>query len=106
MKAWVFLLLAIVSEVAGTSALKFFAHEAFLSYGVMAGLIGVSYYCMALACVRIPVGVAYAMWEVLGVICIVLVGVVGFGEVLSLYQKLGLALGIGGIILINLGGGE
>lgn len=70
---------------------------------MMGIFIVVSYYFMGL-CVRvIPIGTAYAIWEALGVSLIALIGIVVFGEKLTLHQFIGISLGVIGIILINLG---
>ncbi|WP_283092253.1 DMT family transporter [Helicobacter kayseriensis] len=101
-KSWFFLLLAILTEVLATSLLKLF-HGAWFGYFVVFSLIGVSYFFMALSLKSIPVGVAYGIWEVLGVSCIVLVGIFFYDEALSPSQIAGLILAILGIFLVNLG---
>lgn len=101
-KSWGFLYLAILTEVLATSLLKFFG-GAIYGYIIVFSLIGLSYYFMALSLKHIPVGVAYGMWEVLGVSCIVLIGVFFYQEVLSISQGFGLLLAILGIFLVNLG---
>lgn len=101
-KAWIFLILAILTEVIATSSLKI-SHHQISGYLMMGIFIIISYYFMGL-CVRvIPIGTAYAIWEALGVSLIVLIGIVIFGEKLTLHQFIGISLGIIGIILINLG---
>ncbi|WP_027327218.1 DMT family transporter [Helicobacter pametensis] len=102
LRSWCFLILAILTEVLATSLLKLFEGDT-LGYLVVFALIGVSYYFMALSLRSIPVGVAYGMWEVLGVSCIVAIGVFFYGEILSTAQAIGLSLAILGIILVNLG---
>ncbi|CBG40594.1 DMT family transporter [Helicobacter mustelae] len=102
-KSWIFLILAIVMEVLGSGSLRFFEDSLLLRYGFMAGFIMLSYFFMGLAIKRISIGLAYAMWEALGIILISLIGAFCFDEVLSLYQKLGIGLGILGIVLIHLG---
>lgn len=64
-------------------------------------LLVLSYYFMALSLKRISVGVAYAIWEVLGALCVVCISVFYFGEELSLGQKIGIVCAISGIALIN-----
>lgn len=100
--AWTWLLLAIITEVLGSSFLKLAQS---MSYGflVTAFFICVSYYFIGLAIKRISVSVAYAMWEVLGVICIVLIGIWYFDENLALVQYAGIACAVVGILLINFG---
>ena len=101
-KSWLFLILAIVTEVIGTNALKWFEAD-ILRYFFMAVFIATSYYFMGLAVKKISISVAYAMWEALGIILITLIGIFVFNETLSFYQKLGICLSIIGIILINFG---
>lgn len=100
--AWLWLLIAIITEVLGSSFLKLAQS---MSYGflVTAFFICVSYYFIGLSIKRISVSVAYAMWEVLGVLCIVLIGIWYFDENLALVQYAGIACVIAGIMLINFG---
>ena len=100
--AWLWLLLAIITEVLGSSFLKLAQS---MSYGflVTAFFICVSYYFIGLAIKQISVSVAYAMWEVLGVICIVLIGIWYFDENLAFVQYAGIACAVVGILLINFG---
>ena len=100
--AWLWLVLAIITEVLGSSFLKLAQN---MSYGflVTAFFICVSYYFIGLAIKQISVSVAYAMWEVLGVICIVLIGIWYFDENLALVQYAGIVCAVVGILLINFG---
>ena len=100
--AYVFLMLAIFAEVLSTGILKAFKGSLY-SYILMAIFISISYYLMALAIRKIQVGIAYAMWEILGSSCIVLMSVFVFDEILTTRQTIGIVLAIIGIILINLG---
>jgi len=103
--AYIFLILAILTEVIGSSFLKIAKELGINDYGflITAFFICVSYYFVGLAVKRISVGVAFALWEVLGVICIVFIGIFYFNERLSFVQFVGIMLGIFGIILINIG---
>ncbi|PAF47897.1 hypothetical protein BKH41_06415 [Helicobacter sp. 12S02232-10] len=101
-KAWAFLMIAIMAEVIATISLKAASGEGW-GYALMTASIILSYYFMGL-CVRIiPIGIAYAMWEVLGLCLIVSFSIFIFGEMPNIYQKIGIGLGIIGIVLINLG---
>lgn len=102
-KAWIFLILAILTEVVGTTSLKFFEDEKYFSYIFMGFFIAVSYYFMGMAVKKISISVAYAMWEALGIVLISLVGFFIFEEALSLYQRLGILFSVVGIVLINFG---
>jgi small multidrug resistance pump len=53
---------------------------------------------------QVPVGVAYAMWSGIGTAAIVAIGVVFLGESLSVGKVAGVALVIGGVVLLNVGG--
>ncbi|PAF46536.1 hypothetical protein BKH46_07275 [Helicobacter sp. 12S02634-8] len=102
LRAYIFLSIAIFAELIATISLKA-SLGALWGYGVMGGFIIGSYYFMGLCVRHMPIGLAYAIWEVLGLLGIAVVGVFVFDEVLSAYQKIGIALGILGIILINIG---
>ena len=97
MRAWLALFSAIAFEVIGTLTLKLSAlnHHAagFLFTSVFLTL---SYALLALAFKRIPVAVAFAVWEAAGLVLITLAGVTLLGETLSplrLLALLGLGLG-------------
>lgn len=99
--AWFFLMIAIVFEVLGTSFLKM--ENQILGYIFMTLFIAFSYFFMAKAIKKIQIGIAYAVWELLGIILILLVSFVVFKESLTLTQILGIILSIVGIIMINMG---
>lgn len=100
--AWAFLIAATIAEVVGTSFLKLDIGKV-LVYGGMAVFIALAYFLMAFAIIKIPVGTAYAVWELIGTICIALISVFYFGESLSFTQTLGIILAVLGIVLINIG---
>lgn len=99
--AWFFLIGAIVFEVIGTSFLKI--ENKLFGYFFMALFIAFSYFLMGLAIKKIQIGIAYAVWELLGMILILLVSFVLFKESLTNLQILGIILSIIGIVMINLG---
>ncbi|KAF1016816.1 MAG: Spermidine export protein MdtJ [Stenotrophomonas maltophilia] len=102
--AWGCLLVAIVAEVVGTSFMAHAAREGALAgYAVMAGALALSYYFLALSVRCISVGVAYAVWEGLGLTLLTGVGVLVFAEHLSLQQLAGLVLAVVGIVCVTLG---
>ena len=107
-KYWLFLLLAIVFEVGGTSIMKlsqsphwFLGPTAGL--GIMFALIGLSYYCLALSVQGLPVGVAFASWEGLGLTLITLVSVLLLGEPFTLPRLGALCAVLLGVMLIHHG---
>ncbi|WP_311567609.1 SMR family transporter [Photobacterium arenosum] len=102
--ARIFLLLAIASEVAGTSTMNLLGQQdALWGYAVMYLLITVSYYFLSLAAKRIAIGVAYAIWEGLGITLITLVSLLVFKADLNSQELLGLGLAVAGIVMVTLG---
>ncbi|MPY79192.1 MAG: QacE family quaternary ammonium compound efflux SMR transporter [Actinophytocola sp.] len=105
MAAYLLLAGAIVLEVIGTTALKL--SEGFTRLGPSAVVVGS--YLLAFAALGqvlklgVPVGVAYAIWAAFGIALIATVGVVFFKEQLTTPMVLGLALVIGGVVLLELG---
>lgn len=102
MRSWIYLLLAIGAEVIGTTSMKLAAiHAPVAGLLLMYGMIGLSYFFLALAVKRVPVGVAYALWE--GIVLITAVSVAWLGESIGLYKAVGLGVMIAGILLIKSG---
>ena len=61
-----------------------------------------SFYLMALTLRVMPVGIVYAIWSGLGIVMIAAIGFVVFGQKLDLPALVGMALIVGGIVVINL----
>jgi spermidine export protein MdtJ len=102
--AWLFLIAAIVTEVAGLTAMKAMTVSGgYIGYMIMYAAIALSYYFLAKAVESISVGVAYAVWEGSGVTLITLVSVLVFGHHLTGREMLGIALAVAGIICVNAG---
>lgn len=102
--AWACLTVAIVAEVVGTSFMADAArHGGYLGYVVMAVALAISYYFLALSVRGIAVGVAYAVWEGLGLTLLTLVGNFVFKDSLSVQQMIGLVLAAVGIVCVTLG---
>jgi len=101
---WLLLLLAIVSEIIGTLAMKWAsASGENTGYIFMLSMITLSYIFLTFAVKRIALGVAYAIWEGIGIALITLFSIFLFGESLSPMKAAGLLTLIAGIILIKLG---
>lgn len=103
MKAYLFLSLAIVFELFGTSMLK--ASEGFTkvlpSIGVIIGF-SVAFYSLSLSLQQIPLGIAYAIWSGVGTAATALIGFLVWKEKLSLTTVFGVLLIIAGVIVLNL----
>jgi len=100
--AYIYLLLAIVAEVVGTSALK--ASDGFTKWiptGIVVVGYGVAFYFLSLVLRSIPVGVTYAIWSGLGIVLISLVGYIYFKQPLDLPAIAGMVLIISGVVVIN-----
>lgn len=101
---WVLLTLAISVEIIGTLSMKWSSvHGGATGYIVMLFMITLSYILLSFSIRRIALGVAYALWEGIGVFFITLFSVWLFGETLTLMKALGLFLLLLGIILIKSG---
>ncbi|HDZ83149.1 MAG TPA: QacE family quaternary ammonium compound efflux SMR transporter [Roseobacter sp.] len=100
---YLWLLIAIISETLGTTALQ--ASQQFTrlwpSLAVVACYL-VSFYFMALTLKVMPVGIVYALWSGLGIVCIAGIGYIVFGQKLDLAAVLGLSLIIVGILIIHI----
>lgn len=103
MTHWIYLAIAIVAEVVGTSFLK--QADGFTRLWPSLTVIGsyiVAFYFLSLALKNLPVGIAYAVWAGTGVALIALAGFVFFGQVLDWPAVLGIALIVIGVAVINL----
>jgi len=102
LKNWLFLFVAIVSEVIATSALK--SSEGFSRFWpsviVVVGY-GIAFYCLALTLRVIPMGVVYAVWSGIGIVLITLVGWFLFDQKLDLPAVLGIGLVAAGVVVMN-----
>lgn len=104
MFAWVLLLLAIFSEIIGTLAMKWSSvDESATGYWIMLVMIACSYIFLSFAVKKIALGVAYALWEGIGILIITLFSVQLFGEPLSPMKIAGLSTLVIGIMLIKTG---
>lgn len=103
MHKWLYLLVAIISEVAGTTALK--SAEGFTrlwpSCVVVAGYAS-AFYFLSLTLKAIPVGIAYAIWSGLGTALVAVVTWVFMGQRLDLPAVFGILLIIAGVLVLNL----
>ena len=88
---WLYLAVAIVSEVIATSALKSASGFTRLwpSALVVAGYIS-AFYFLSLTLRSIPVGVAYAIWSGVGLVLIAMVGWIMYDQKLDVAAILGM----------------
>ncbi|SFN58102.1 small multidrug resistance pump [Nitrosospira briensis] len=99
---WLFLSIAIISEVMATSALK--SSNGFTrlwpSLVVVAGYAA-AFFFLSLTLRTIPVGIAYAIWSGAGIVLITLIAWLVLGQALDGPAIVGLALIVAGVIVLN-----
>lgn len=100
---WLYLAIAIMSEVVATSALK--AAEGFTrlwpSLLVVVGYAS-AFYFLSLTLRTIPLGIAYAIWSGVGVALVSVVGWLIYHQSLSIGAFVGIALIVTGVVVLNL----
>ena len=102
---WFFLVMAILSEVAGTVCMKLSAgFSKTLPSVLMWVFYGICFAFLAFTLKKINVGVAYAIWSGVGTALIAAVGVIYFREPLTLIRCIGLLTIIVGVVILNLSG--
>lgn len=104
MKGYLFLTLSIISEVFATTMLKLSEGFTVLVPSLAVALgYGISFYSLSLCLKTLPLSLAYAIWSGVGTALTVLVGMIIWHDMFNLYSALGIALIIGGVILLNQG---
>jgi small multidrug resistance pump len=102
---WLFLVGAILTEVAATTALKL--SEGFTrlvpSVIVVIGYVA-AFAMLSQALTRgMPIGVAYGVWAAAGVALVAVIGAAFLGEGMTWVQVGGIALVIAGVLALELG---
>ena len=100
---YLYLALAIVLEVLGTSLLG--KSEGFSKWLPTVGSLlsfGVCFYFLSLALKNIPLGVAYAIWSGVGIVLTAIVSILVFKNKIDLPFILGALLIIAGVLVINI----
>ena len=103
MNNWVYLGLAIVSEVLATASLK--STEGFTrlvpSIVVLVGY-SAAFYFLSLTLDTLPIGVAYAVWSGVGVATITLVSFVLYEQKIDVAGLVGIGLIVAGVVVLRL----
>jgi small multidrug resistance pump len=100
---YVYLVVAILCEVAATSALK--AAEGFTRLWPSAVVVvgyALAFYFLSLTLRAIPVGIAYALWSGIGIVLIAVVGWLVYRQPLDGPAIAGMALILAGILVIQI----
>ena len=90
---WIYLFIAIIMEVAGTTSMKL--SEGFSKLLPSASIFSFTFLTLALK--ALPVGMTYAIWAAAGTALITLVGIVLFGESFNVLKIVSLVLIIIGV---------
>lgn len=100
---YLYLGIAIICEVIGTSALQ--ASNGFTkivpSIMVVLGY-GFAFYLLGISLKFMPVGIAYALWAGLGIVLIAIIGAIAFKQIPDLPAVIGMGLIILGVLVIRI----
>ncbi|HTJ65431.1 MAG TPA: SMR family transporter [Alphaproteobacteria bacterium] len=100
---YIYLAIAILVEVTGTSALK--ASEGFTRLWpslIVVVSYAVSFFFMSLTLKSIPVGISYAIWSGVGIVMITVVAWFLYKQALDVPALIGMGLIVAGVAVINL----
>ena len=106
---YLFLAVAIVAEVVATLFLRVASLEGskWWAYIIVAAGYVLAFVMLSFTLSNgVPLPIAYAVWAGAGVVLVVLVSWIAFGETLTWQQLIGMALVIGGVVLLEAGGGH
>lgn len=97
------LVVAIIFEVLGTSAMQAAQHfTRVVPTTMMIVCYAIAFFFLSWSLRYVPVGIAYAIWSGLGIVLISAVGYFVFGQKLDPAALLGLGLIISGVLVLNL----
>lgn len=100
---WLWLALAILLEIVGTTCLK--AAEGFtrpLPTAIVISCYAGAFWCLSLALRSIPMGIAYAIWSGIGIVAISILGFVVYRQSLDPAVVVGIGFIVAGVLIINL----
>jgi small multidrug resistance pump len=102
---WTFLLIAIVFETIGTSAMKMsLGFTRFWPSAVMVVCYALCFIFLTLSLKQLDVSLAYAIWSGLGTALITLIGIYYFKESVNALKIISIVFIIAGVIGLNLSG--
>lgn len=100
--SWLVLAASVVSEVLGTIALKHSGgFTRILPATAAASCYLLAVWLMAVAMEHLEMGVTYAVWAASGTAITAVVGILLYGEGVSAPKLAGLALVVGGVVLLS-----
>ena len=96
------LLAAVIAETIGTTAL--YASQQFTRLWpslLVVASYAISFYLLSMTLKWFPVGIMYAFWSGMGIVLIALFGFLVYGQRLDWPAIIGLAMIVGGIVVIH-----
>ncbi|WP_288440274.1 SMR family transporter [uncultured Pseudomonas sp.] len=103
MNAYTYLAIAVVAEVIATASMKAVKGLSTpLPLLLMVVGYGIAFWMLTLVVRSIPVGIAYALWSGLGIVLISVAALVVYGQKLDVPAMLGMAMIVGGVVVIQL----
>ena len=102
--AWIYLALAGLFEIGWPLGFKLSQQPEYRIAGIAGavGAMGMSGWLLWLAQREIPIGTAYAVWTGIGGAGTFLIGVMFFGDPQTLGRWLGVAMIVGGVVVLKL----
>ncbi len=103
--AWVYLLLAILFEVTGTTAMKLAdGFQNLIPTVVVFVCYGISIAFLTVAVRTIDISVAYAIWSAIGMVIISAIGIFWFNESATLWKIISIGIIIIGVVSLQVSG--
>ncbi|MDZ7953315.1 MAG: multidrug efflux SMR transporter [Nostoc sp. DedQUE12b] len=100
--SWIYLILAILFEVSGTTCMKLSEGFTKIVPSVLIFVFyGLCFTFLTFALKRLEVSVAYSVWAGLGTILVALIGIIWFRESATFIKLVSIALIVIGVIGIN-----
>lgn len=99
---WFYLAIAILGEVAATSALK--SAEGFTRLGPTVMVVlgyAIAFYFLSLTLKVIPLGLSYAIWSAAGIVLVSAIAWFVHGQRLDLAAMIGIGFIIAGVVMIR-----
>lgn len=100
--AWIVLGISVISEVAGTIALRQSAGFTRIGQALAGSFYIAAVWLMAIALRQLEMGVTYAVWAASGTAITALVGIAVFQEQASLQKLTGIAIILVGVLVLSI----
>jgi small multidrug resistance pump len=103
MRYWIYLLIAILLEVAGTTSMKLSQGFTKLIPSILIFVFyALSFVALTFALRKLDMSVTYAVWSGLGTVLIALIGVLYFHEQMTFLKAISIVLIVAGVIGLNM----